>query len=80
MTIFIITFGFFLVIGLAMAVGYIFQKKELAGSCGGLADVGIEKECDCDNPCSSRLEREAAAKLEAEQKLNANDSISVKNI
>lgn len=80
MMIFFITFGFFLIIGAAMAVGYIFQKKELGGSCGGLASVGIEKDCDCDNPCSSRQEREAAAALEAEDKAKGNATIDIKNI
>ena len=73
MMIFLLTFGFFLVVGAAMAVGYIFQNKTLAGSCGGLASVGIEKACNCDNPCEKRQERECIA---AEEK----DKIAVKNI
>ena len=73
MMIFMITFGFFLVVVIAMAVGYIFQQKTLAGSCGGLASVGIEKSCNCDNPCEKRQERERKA-AEKEQ------SISVKNL
>jgi len=56
-----ITLGFFLVVVAAMAVGYIFQQKALAGSCGGLATVGIEKSCNCDNPCEKRKERERIA-------------------
>ena len=70
---FLITLGFFLVIVMAMAVGYIFQQKTLAGSCGGLANVGIEKSCNCDNPCEKRQERERKAELEI-------GDISVKNI
>jgi len=61
MMIFMITLGFFLVVVAAMAVGYIFQQKALAGSCGGLATVGIEKSCNCDNPCEKRKERERIA-------------------
>ena len=61
MMIFFITFGFFLIVGAAMAVGYIFQNRTLSGSCGGLASVGIEKACDCDNPCEKRQEREKKA-------------------
>lgn len=38
-----------------MAVGVMFKRKPIAGSCGGLGDVGIEKSCDCDNPCEKRL-------------------------
>ena len=60
-------------VGTAMAVGYIFQKKTLAGSCGGVATVGIDKSCNCDNPCEKRQERERIAALKEGQ-------ISVKNI
>ncbi|WDD98130.1 (Na+)-NQR maturation NqrM [Thalassomonas actiniarum] len=74
MTIFLITLGFFLVIVMAMAVGYIFQQKTLAGSCGGLSSMGIEKACDCDNPCEKRQERERKAALKQE------NSIDIKNI
>ena len=73
MNIFIITFGFFIVMFIAMAVGYIIQQKTLAGSCGGLGNVGIEKACNCDNPCEKRIERERKAAL------NEN-SIDIKNI
>ncbi len=76
MFIFFITFGFFLLVGTAMAVGYIFQKKTLAGSCGGLASVGIEKECNCDNPCEKRQERERIAALDE----NIKARIEVKNL
>ena len=65
MTIFLLTLAFFLVVVAAMAVGYIFQQKALAGSCGGLASVGIEKACNCDNPCEKRLERERKAAEES---------------
>jgi hypothetical protein len=73
MAVFFITFVFFLVIVLAMAVGYIFQNKTLAGSCGGLANVGVDKSCNCDNPCEKRLERERISALKEEQ-------ISIKNL
>lgn len=44
-----------------MAVGYLFQKKTISGSCGGLGAVGIDKACDCPEPCDrkkARMERE----------------------
>lgn len=72
MTIFLLTLGFFLVIVAAMAIGYIIQQKTLAGSCGGLGSIGIEKACNCDNPCEKRKERD---RLAAEQ-----EQISIKNI
>ncbi|GHE87133.1 (Na+)-NQR maturation NqrM [Thalassotalea profundi] len=72
MTIFLLTLGFFLVIAVAMGIGYIVQNKTLAGSCGGLGSIGIEKACNCDKPCEKRQERERVA---AEK-----DQISIKNI
>lgn len=76
MMIFLITFGFFLVVGAAMAIGYIVQNKTLSGSCGGLASVGIEKACNCDNPCEKRQERERKAALED----NLHQKIDVQNL
>ena len=73
MAVFFITFVFFLVIVMAMAVGYVFQNKTLAGSCGGLANVGVDKSCNCDNPCEKRQERDRLAVLNEEQ-------ISIKNL
>ncbi|MDN4502571.1 (Na+)-NQR maturation NqrM [Alteromonadaceae bacterium BrNp21-10] len=63
MTTFLLAFVVFLVVMLAMAVGYLFQKKSIAGSCGGLGALGIDKACDCPEPCDrkkARLEREQA--------------------
>lgn len=63
MSTFIFAFGFFLLMSLAMAIGYILQKKSISGSCGGLGALGVEKACDCPEPCDrkkARLEREAA--------------------
>ncbi|KGJ98532.1 (Na+)-NQR maturation NqrM [Thalassotalea sp. ND16A] len=73
MSVFLLTFGFFIVMFLAMAVGYIIQQKTLAGSCGGLGSVGIEKACNCDSPCAKRKERERQAALKE-------NSLDVKNI
>jgi len=76
MMIFFITFGFFLLVGTAMAVGYIFQNKTLAGSCGGLASVGIDKECNCDNPCEKRQTSERKTALET----NLQNRIDIENL
>jgi hypothetical protein len=67
---FILAFVFFLVVVVAMSVGYIFKQKSIAGSCGGLGALGIDKACDCPEPCDrkkARLERDAAR----EEKLKA---------
>ena len=62
MQIFLITFGVFLAVVVAMAIGYIFQKKSISGSCGGLGTIGIEKECDCPEPCDNRKKKMAKLK------------------
>lgn len=73
MTIFLLTLGFFIIVFIAMGIGYIFQQKSLAGSCGGLGSIGIEKACNCEKPCEKRQERE---RLAAEKE----NMIDVKNI
>ena len=54
MSTFILAFGIFLVMVLAMAVGYLVQRKSISGSCGGLGALGIEKACDCPEPCDRK--------------------------
>ncbi|MEP1385773.1 MULTISPECIES: (Na+)-NQR maturation NqrM [Paraglaciecola] len=69
MSTFILAFVFFIVVAVAMSVGYIFQQKSIAGSCGGLGALGIDKACDCPEPCDRkkmRMEKEQAR----EAKLN----------
>ena len=56
MEIFALTFLFMLIAVAIMAIGYIFQKKKIKGSCGGISDLGLEKVCDCDEPCDKRKE------------------------
>ncbi len=57
MEVFIFTFIILIVVVAAMAVGYMVQRKTIAGSCGGLGALGIEKACDCDTPCEKRQQR-----------------------
>lgn len=62
---FIATFIVFLIVIFAMAIGYIFNKKTISGSCGGLAAVGVDKECDCPEPCDNRKKkRQEAIRIE----------------
>ncbi|SEL10592.1 hypothetical protein SAMN05216214_10865 [Atopomonas hussainii] len=39
------TFLVFLLVVAGMAVGVMMGRKPIAGSCGGIANLGIEKEC-----------------------------------
>lgn len=58
---FVITFVVLLLIVLIMSVGYIFHRKSISGSCGGIASLGIDNVCDCPEPCEKRKAREAKA-------------------
>ncbi|WP_233115233.1 (Na+)-NQR maturation NqrM [Aggregatibacter actinomycetemcomitans] len=76
MKLFLLTLGIFLLIILAMALGYIVKRQALKGSCGGLSSLGIPKACDCDKPCDtlqSKLDAgDKQAKVEYEQKFTNN--------
>ena len=55
-----------LVVGLvilAMAIGVLFGRKPIAGSCGGLGAMGQDCEFGC-KPCSKRQARALAAQAE----------------
>ncbi|MGR6860985.1 (Na+)-NQR maturation NqrM [uncultured Aliivibrio sp.] len=67
MNTFLITFGVFLAVIGAMAIGYIVQRKVVKGSCGGLGAVGIDKVCNCPEPCDARKKREAKEAVRAEK-------------
>lgn len=56
MELFLITFVIMLIAVLLMAIGYIVQRKKIKGSCGGISDLGLEKVCDCEEPCDKRKE------------------------
>ena len=49
----LLTFGIFLLVISGMAVGYIFSKRTIKGSCGGITALGMKKMCDCDTPCDA---------------------------
>ncbi len=57
MSVFFLSFGLLMIVIAAMAVGVIVQRKSMASSCGGLGAVGIDKACDCDDPCDKRKKR-----------------------
>lgn len=64
MSTFILALIVFAVVIAAMAIGVIFGRKPIAGSCGGLGKIGLECEGGCEKPCPKRL---AKMKAQAEQ-------------
>lgn len=56
---FLLVLALFLIVVLIMAVGYIAQRKTISGSCGGISSLGMEKACDCDEPCDKKKSRMA---------------------
>lgn len=67
LTAFIASFVFFLLVIAGMSLGYIVKRKTLQGSCGGIGALGMDKVCDCPEPCDSRKKR--LAKEAARQKV-----------
>jgi hypothetical protein len=67
MTTYLITFGVFLGFIFLMAIGFIVQQKVVKGSCGGLGAMGIDKVCNCPEPCDARKKREAKEAARAEK-------------
>ena len=65
MSTFLAAFVVLLTFFLLMSVGYIIKRKAVAGSCGGLGALGIDKACDCDEPCDDRKAKMAKAEEEA---------------
>jgi uncharacterized protein len=53
MTYFLITFGFMLIVVAIMAVGVIFGRRAIKGSCGGTGN------CICTEKCEKRKKLEA---------------------
>ena len=61
LTIFIATFAIFLLVVFGMSLGVLINRKTLQGSCGGISALGMEKVCDCPEPCDARKKRMARA-------------------
>ncbi|MGL5759128.1 (Na+)-NQR maturation NqrM [Plesiomonas sp.] len=62
---FIATFAVFMLVIAAMSIGYIIKRRSIHGSCGGIANLGLEKVCDCPEPCDNRKAKMAEqARLE----------------
>jgi hypothetical protein len=57
--VFLATFAIFALVILAMSLGYLIKRKSIQGSCGGISSLGLEKVCDCPEPCDARKKRMA---------------------
>lgn len=51
---FLATFAVFVLVIFGMSLGWIVKRKSLQGSCGGISSIGMEKVCDCPEPCDAR--------------------------
>jgi hypothetical protein len=70
MSTFILAFVCFLLVAVGLSLGFIIQRKAIAGSCGGLGALGIAKACDCPEPCDrkkARQEKEAIRQQKLEE-------------
>lgn len=56
LTVFIATFVIFALVIFGMSLGY-GEAQEHRGSCGGISALGLEKVCDCPEPCDARKKR-----------------------
>ncbi|PJK06299.1 ApbE family protein [Lysobacteraceae bacterium NML95-0200] len=60
----ITAFIVFLLVVAGMAVGVMLGRKPIAGSCGGIANLGLEKECGiCGNDFSKCREKQQKTEL-----------------
>ena len=64
MNTFLITLAVVGIVIAAMAIGVMFGRKPIAGSCGGLGTLGQDCEFGCKKPCTKRQARMRAASAE----------------
>lgn len=61
MSTFIVVFAFMLIVVAIMAVGVAFGRKPISGSCGGMAAIGMESECDVCGGDKTKCDKESPA-------------------
>lgn len=54
MVTFLATFAVFVLVIFGMSLGWIVKRKSIQGSCGGISSIGMEKVCNCPEPCDAR--------------------------
>lgn len=67
MTMIFVAFGAMLLIVTGMAVGVLFGKKPISGSCGGMSAIGMESACDVCGGDKNRCEKESIEVAASEQ-------------
>lgn len=65
---FMVVFAFMALFVLVMAVGVMFGRKPIAGSCGGMAAIGMESECDVCGGDKTKCDKDDAFEGESEPK------------
>ncbi len=73
MEIYLLSFGFLVIIVSAMAIGVIVANKPIKGSCGGMSALGIDTECDICGGNPKKCEEETARKAVESKTSSAKD-------
>ena len=73
MTTVVLAFGIMLLIVAGMAIGVVFGRRPISGSCGGLASVGIDAECEICGGNPARCEANGSDSAAASNPVNRFD-------
>lgn len=69
MTTFILTFVVFALLIAAMAIGVLMGRKPISGSCGGIAALGLDTECEIcggdPSKCDTEMEAQNVARAKS---------------
>lgn len=57
-------FLFFLAAIALMAIGVMMKRKAIQGSCGGLANVDVERVCNCETVCKEHQQEKQLYQIE----------------
>ena len=72
----LLVFGIMLLVVAGMAIGVMAGRKPIAGSCGGIANLGIEKSCGiCGNDFTKCRSNDPAGKRQAAGKAEARGEV-----
>ncbi|KPQ23817.1 (Na+)-NQR maturation NqrM [Halomonas sp. CUBES01] len=75
MAIWLLVFGFMALIMIVMAVGVIMGRKPIAGSCGGLNQIGMKDGCDIcggkDDVCEEENRKRGSARRRSDESRGA---------